>query len=72
MWGRELTNAGRIALPHASRLLPTTSALTASAIALQLLTLELVHAAGTYPDLIRREEEAWREAAAILEGDDAW
>ncbi len=72
VWGRELTSAGRILLPHATGLLPSTSALMASAIALQLLTLELVHARGTYPDLIRREEEAWREAAAILEGDDAW
>ena len=34
------------------------------AIALQLLTLELVHAAGTNPDLIRREEDAYRAAAA--------
>ena len=34
--------------------------LLAGAIALQLLTLELVHAAGTNPDLIRREERAYR------------
>ena len=40
--------------------------------ALQLLTLELVHARGTYPDLIRREQEAWRDAAAITEGDNVW
>ena len=72
VWGRELTNAGRIMLPHAARLLPTTSALCASAMALQLLTLELVHARGTYPDLIRREQEAWRDAAAITEGDNVW
>jgi fructoselysine-6-P-deglycase FrlB-like protein len=39
-------------------------ALTAGAVALQLLTLELVHAAGTNPDLIRREEEAYKQAAA--------
>ena len=71
-WGRELTNAGRITLPHAAKLTPTTSALTASAIALQLLTLELVHDRGTYPDLIRREEAPWREAAAILEGTEEW
>lgn len=71
-WGRELTNAGRITLPHAAKLTPTTSALTASAIALQLLTLELVHDRGTYPDLIRREEAPWREAAAILEGNEEW
>lgn len=71
-WGRELTNAGRILLPHAAKLTPTTSALTASAMALQLLTLELVHDRGTYPDLIRREEAPWREAAAILEGTEEW
>lgn len=71
-WGRELTNAGRITLPHAPKLTPTTSALTASAMALQLLTLELVHDRGTYPDLIRREEAPWREAAAILEGTEEW
>ncbi len=72
VWGRELTSAGRMLLPHAAKLMPTTSALTASAIALQILTLELVHARGTYPDLIRREEEAWREAAAIAENDEEW
>lgn len=71
-WGRELTNVGRILLPHAAKLTPTTSALTASAMALQLLTLELVHDRGTYPDLIRREEAPWREAAAILEGTEEW
>ncbi|MGA0122861.1 MAG: SIS domain-containing protein [Gaiellales bacterium] len=72
VWGRELTSAGRLLLPHAAKLMPSTSALTASAIALQVLTLELVHARGTYPDLIRREEEAWREAAAIAENDEEW
>ena len=72
VWGRELTNAGRILLPHAPRLLPSTSALTATAIALQLVTLEMVHSAGTYPDLIRREFEPWREAAAIIETDTTW
>ena len=72
VWGRELTNAGRILLPHAPKLTPATSALTASALALQLLTLEMAHDLGTYPDLIRREEEAWREAAAIAEGAEEW
>jgi len=72
VWGRELTDAGRMALPHEPKLLPSSSALLASAIALQLLTLELAHVRGTYPDLIRRELEPWREAAAIVEGDTAW
>jgi fructoselysine-6-P-deglycase FrlB-like protein len=38
--------------------------LVAGALAAQLLTLELVMAAGTNPDLIRREEEPYRLAAA--------
>jgi fructoselysine-6-P-deglycase FrlB-like protein len=51
------------ALPDTS--LPTThAALLAGALAAQLLTLELVLAAGTNPDLIRREQDAYRAAAA--------
>ena len=42
-------------------------ALLAGAIGLQRLTLALVHAAGTNPDLIRREQEPWRRAAAALD-----
>lgn len=42
-------------------------ALVLGAVSLQLLTLELAHAAGTNPDLIRREERAYREAAAAAE-----
>ena len=38
-------------------------ALLAGALALQLLTLELAHARGTNPDLIRREQERYRLAA---------
>ncbi len=38
-------------------------ALLVGAVALQLLTLGLVHLAGTNPDLIRREEEPYRKAA---------
>jgi glucosamine--fructose-6-phosphate aminotransferase (isomerizing) len=43
--------------------LPEGHPLLAGAIALQLLTLELAHVNGTNPDLIRREQEAYREAA---------
>jgi fructoselysine-6-P-deglycase FrlB-like protein len=39
-------------------------ALLAGAVALQVLTLELCLAVGTNPDLIRREEPLYREAAA--------
>ncbi len=42
-------------------------ALLAGGLALQLLTLGAVHARGTNPDLIRREQVAWRAAAAILD-----
>jgi fructoselysine-6-P-deglycase FrlB-like protein len=44
--------------------LPDGHPLLAGAIALQLLTYELVLAAGTNPDLIRREQDAYRAAAA--------
>jgi len=44
--------------------LPAGHPLLAGAIALQLLTYELVLAAGTNPDLIRREEAAYKAAAA--------
>lgn len=43
--------------------LPEGHPLLAGAIALQLLTLELVHQAGTNPDLIRREQAAYKAAA---------
>jgi hypothetical protein len=49
-------------LPDSS-LPPVPAALLGGALAAQLLTLELVMAAGTNPDLIRREEEAYRAAA---------
>jgi glucosamine--fructose-6-phosphate aminotransferase (isomerizing) len=47
---------------------PVAGALLSGAIAAQLLTLELVLALGTNPDLIRREEAPYAAAAAIAEG----
>jgi glucosamine--fructose-6-phosphate aminotransferase (isomerizing) len=47
--------------------LPEGHPLLAGAIALQLLTYELVLAAGTNPDLIRREEPAYKAAAAAAD-----
>src|SRR5215208_1852611 len=44
-------------------LTPVAAALVEGALALQLFTLELTHARGTNPDLIRREEPRYREAA---------
>jgi glucosamine--fructose-6-phosphate aminotransferase (isomerizing) len=52
-------------LPSAEGLPPVAGALLAGALAAQLLTLELVHGAGTNPDLIRREEPAYRAAAEV-------
>jgi glucosamine--fructose-6-phosphate aminotransferase (isomerizing) len=46
---------------------PVAGALLAGALIAQLLTLELVLALGTNPDLIRREEEPYRAAAAAAE-----
>jgi len=50
-------------LPPPPGLPPVAGALLSGAIAAQLLTLELVLAAGTNPDLIRREEPAYAAAA---------
>jgi len=47
---------------------PLLGSLLQGAVAVQLLTLGLVGLAGTDPDLIRREERAYREAAHL--GDD--
>jgi hypothetical protein len=44
----------------------------AGAGALQNLTLELAHARNTNPDLIRREQASYREAAQAAETSDDW
>ena len=51
---------------------PLLSSLLQSALAVQLLTLGLVELAGTNPDLIRREERAYREAALIGDATPDW
>jgi glucosamine 6-phosphate synthetase-like amidotransferase/phosphosugar isomerase protein len=51
---------------------PLLSALLQSAVAVQLLTLGLVGLAGTNPDLIRREERTYREAALIGDATPDW
>ena len=56
--------ATTIAFTPPAALPPVAGTLLTGALALQLLTLELVHALGTNPDLIRREEEPYRAAAA--------
>ncbi len=66
-WAPAATPAGRIVVPSGDDLPALTGALTGSAMALQRLTLALVAAAGTNPDLIRREEAPYREAAELVE-----
>ena len=48
------------------------SALLTGAVSLQLLTLALAHAVGSNPDLIRREQRPYREAAAVAETRADW
>ena len=48
------------------------SALLQSALAVQLLTLGLVELAGTNPDLIRREQRTYREAARLGDETPGW
>jgi glucosamine--fructose-6-phosphate aminotransferase (isomerizing) len=54
--------------PDTSGLSPVAGALIAGGLAAQLLTIELVLAAGTNPDLIRREQDLYRDSAAAAEG----
>jgi fructoselysine-6-P-deglycase FrlB-like protein len=51
---------------------PLLSSLLQSALAVQILTLGLVGLAGTNPDLIRREERAYREAARVGDETPDW
>jgi Glucosamine 6-phosphate synthetase, contains amidotransferase and phosphosugar isomerase domains len=51
---------------------PLLTAVLQSAVAVQLLTLGIVGLAGTNPDLIRREERAYREAALIGDATPDW
>jgi fructoselysine-6-P-deglycase FrlB-like protein len=70
----ELTPAGRLVveLPEQSRLDRGLASLLAGAGALQSLTLALAHARGTNPDLIRREEAPYRQAAQVAEDTPDW
>jgi glucosamine 6-phosphate synthetase-like amidotransferase/phosphosugar isomerase protein len=64
----DLAPAGILTVPEANGLPAAAAALLGAAVPLQLLTLELAHARGTNPDLIRREQAPYREAAGIVEG----
>lgn len=69
-WPAALTSAGRLVVPDptpAPGLSASLATIVQTAVAVQLLTVGLIHAAGTNPDRIRREEPAYAEAAAIAE-----
>lgn len=70
----ELTPGGRVVveLPGTDALEPNLAALLAGAGMLQTLTLQLAHARGANPDLIRREEAPYRHAAQIGEAVRDW
>jgi glucosamine--fructose-6-phosphate aminotransferase (isomerizing) len=67
-----LTPAGRIVLPDGDDPGPPLHALLGGAAALQRLTLAMAAEAGVNPDLIRREEPPYREAAALVEDRHDW
>jgi glutamine---fructose-6-phosphate transaminase (isomerizing) len=70
----QLTPGGRLVvdLPAAGVLGPDLAALLAGAGLLQTLTLQLAHARNVNPDLIRREEAAYRQAAQAGEATSDW
>ena len=63
----DLTPAGRLVVGEAPELPAASSATLATATALQLLTERLARARGTNPDLIRREDPRYRDAAAAAD-----
>lgn len=70
--GTDVIPDGRLVtpLPAAELLDPRLAGVLAGAGALQSLTLELAHARGTNPDLIRREQAPYRRAAQAAESSD--
>jgi fructoselysine-6-P-deglycase FrlB-like protein len=59
----EDVTAGKLVIPHAA-LPELVTSLLGGAVALQLLTIGLVHARKTNPDLLRRQQAPYREAVA--------
>ncbi len=64
----QLLSVPPLRLPPAPALDARAAATLGAAIGLQLLAVDLASAMGTNPDLIRREELAYREAASQAEG----
>jgi fructoselysine-6-P-deglycase FrlB-like protein len=62
----------RIVLPNSLGAFGLIGRLSGAAVALQRLTLALSALAGTNPDLIRRQQEPYREAARIAESATDW
>jgi glutamine---fructose-6-phosphate transaminase (isomerizing) len=62
----------QLGAPPATGLAEPVARLLGGAAALQSLTLALVRARGVNPDLIRREEPAYRRAGEVAEGDGDW
>jgi glutamine---fructose-6-phosphate transaminase (isomerizing) len=60
----EYVTAGELVIPPAE-LPELVTSLLGGAVALQLLTIGLVHARKTNPDLLRREQAPYREAVAV-------
>jgi glucosamine--fructose-6-phosphate aminotransferase (isomerizing) len=67
-----LTPAGRIVIPVGEDPMPPLRALLGGAAALQRLTIAMAADAGVNPDLIRREEASYREAADLVETASDW
>jgi len=63
----DLTPAGRLIVDEAPELPAPVAALLSTATPLQLITERIARARGTNPDLIRREDETYRSAAAAAE-----
>jgi len=64
----ELTPAGRLLVGDDTNMPAPVAALLGTATPLQLLTERIARARGTNPDLIRREDEAYRRAAEAAGG----
>jgi fructoselysine-6-P-deglycase FrlB-like protein len=64
-----LTPAGRIVVPEQGDMPNAPAALLGAAGPLQLVTLEVAHARGTNPDLIRRDDPVYLRAAEVADAE---
>ena len=62
----------RVAVPDALERFGLVGRFAGAALALQQLTLALSRLAGTNPDLIRRQQEPYRDAARVAESSSSW